>query len=1106
MNHFKLLTAFAAALTLAACNSDELIGSAEGDLVTCTFNVQTPQAEAATRAYSDGLTATYLSFGVYRQSPSTGAYDLVELIVRKNQFVDHQTSVSLQLIKGYDYKIVFWGDAGPKCPYVIDMEAGTVTMDYATASEIEANNEERDVFYEVVEVNDPVASEATEVYLYRPLAQINFGADDLRSDVVRTNAPVADIEFTLTIPQGYLPTKLSLLDGAGTDAVDHDVTFRAKGVPALSEGDFPVEGYEYVSMDYVLPGLQDGTDEAVTRTVIDEAVRLTASHSGLGEDVEVTVYNMPLERNYRTNVYGSLLTNPASFEISIDPRYRDDFFVLDYKGVWYRAFCDPDMLVDALQKGYNVALLCDMTIDYAFATAATAQGIDLNGYTLTLGGTESVGGGAWGITYGMLVTDSLWILNGSMATTQGCIYLNSSASRLHLEDVTMTAVNLDAESPLFCVFSNASDCGLTMINCDMSAETTTAACAVYYGYYTGNVTIDNCKISATTDDTSAYGIANLYSGSGNISVTNTTFDITTTQGTTGDDENGTTVSYVSYGVELKSMTGSVVIDNCTFTVDAGDNSADALFISGISSASYDVSVTNCTVNVVSKNSLTTRGIYVENFTDGKIENCTVNVATDQGDLVGCSSSVSTKDLSIKASMNGTMTEKQTAMGFSMGGPGTNLTIDNVTVDLYVKEGAAIGFNSNTKAEVTNSTVSVVNDGESTDDLPCITYGIYGYNYETTFTDCCFDVKGNKGTAYGIYYYGGYGPQLYRTPMNVALEEGTLYGLFCKSSGKPVLYYDTMNCVLGSGTAYGYYSDNTSTSYVKLEDQTLNVTNNNGLAYGMYGYRSGSSTSAYMSVKSSAVNVKATEGEARGLIAMGYEQLLLDDATINVSNSGDYSAYGISGQYADGVTNSTIMVSNDGSGRYCVGATHGRISGISSSTYTSMTLTDCNITAKANTGTHAYGLTCTADYLVVDGGTVTATSAASEGVAAAVATGLLQDDTEDTWLGGDILLRGGVKTNYKNTAEGHGYDVFMSQTHEDEEVWVAYTSDCTFSGESLAISHPTSEQATLTFTTASIGNTGITRMKLTAAAYKDTDTNGTKTLTPVTLHREVMSSE
>ncbi len=329
MKKLTYLAALAIATMAASCSSEEQIVQEDDNVAQLTLNLQLPE-EIGTRAvYSDGLTATYLTYAVYRVNDDDSV--LVDYVKRDNRFSNRQTTVTLSLVKGQSYKVVFWADAGPDCPYTVDLDEGSVTMDYASNDCIDGNNESRDAFYQIYATGEVTKSIETTIELYRPLAQLNFGTDDLSTETMSGN--VASMTFELSVPAG-LPTKFWLLSGNATDFTTEAVVFKSTGVPAESvSGSFPTNTgedtpYKWVTMDYLLAGTGWGEDmsaEGQPITVLTEAMKLTAtSEAAFGTaGSTVSINNVPLQRNYRTNIYGSLFTATGEVSVNVKQVYND---------------------------------------------------------------------------------------------------------------------------------------------------------------------------------------------------------------------------------------------------------------------------------------------------------------------------------------------------------------------------------------------------------------------------------------------------------------------------------------------------------------------------------------------------------------------------------------------------------------------------------------------------------------------------------------------------------------------------------------------------------------------------------------------------------------
>ena len=298
----KLFSMFAvvAMLLTTSCSNDETNELISGEPVTTSFKVQLPNSigtrpnKGAKKAFADGKTATVLKYMVFDENNNR-----VTTIPTGEQPINLSTDVQLSLITGKKYKIVFWA-ANAAAPYTID-ETGKVTVNYEG---MKTNDESLDAFcrcYEFTagaEVENPVK-------LYRPFAQLNVGTKDMdkavkagfNKDAAKTMVQVSGIANTLNLLTGEV-------DG------EVDVTCDLNAIPTGET--FPKEGYEYLSMDYLLVGKE-------TKTVVNVEWQITDGVT----TVDRSFTNVPLQGNYRTNIFGNLLTATTDMNVEIDPAFSD---------------------------------------------------------------------------------------------------------------------------------------------------------------------------------------------------------------------------------------------------------------------------------------------------------------------------------------------------------------------------------------------------------------------------------------------------------------------------------------------------------------------------------------------------------------------------------------------------------------------------------------------------------------------------------------------------------------------------------------------------------------------------------------------------------------
>ena len=338
-------TIAAAALLMTSCNDEMDNGLKTGDEGTVTFTAQLP-SEMGTRAFADGLTAKHLQYAVYEAGQSTPlpVFGDETTVVGEAEMVNLKKSVTLKLTSGKSYDVIFWADATTDSPYTFNPASQEVSVDY---SKVNNNSDNCDAFFkkETITVS---GNQSVDVKLTRPFAQVNIGTDDFDA------AKASGLEVTQTEVVAKAFATLNLATGKVTDEADR--TFTMKAIPTASDGEFPVAGgYKYLSMDYLLVGADKAT--------VDVAFNY-------GGPQNRTFTNVPVQRNYRTNIYGSLLTNTTDFNVVIEPAFATTNYNLG-------------ALYTASQIGGAVTLSDNVDFDRTIAVQpGKTMSVNLNGKTV----------------------------------------------------------------------------------------------------------------------------------------------------------------------------------------------------------------------------------------------------------------------------------------------------------------------------------------------------------------------------------------------------------------------------------------------------------------------------------------------------------------------------------------------------------------------------------------------------------------------------------------------------------------------------------------------------------------------------------------------------
>ena len=166
--------------------------------------------------------------------------------------------------------------------------------------------------------------------------------------------------------------KLNVVDGTVSGATD--VTYTEANLPGEplmvdADGDGTKDSYKYLSMCYVLPNdATDGTQKTLAST---EFTFKPAAGTADVSDVIIKdgLQNVPLQRNYRTNIVGDILTRSQQFKIVVDPAFDEPDNNVVYRIA--KASTQAEMTAAAAQRNTTVVLEPNTYI----LSAAPADGV-----------------------------------------------------------------------------------------------------------------------------------------------------------------------------------------------------------------------------------------------------------------------------------------------------------------------------------------------------------------------------------------------------------------------------------------------------------------------------------------------------------------------------------------------------------------------------------------------------------------------------------------------------------------------------------------------------------------------------------------------------------
>lgn len=297
--HLMAATAMSALLMTTACSNDNL-----GGQTTVCFNIQTPMLESRSEL-GNGETAQTLQWAVYDENMVL----IPEMIGSKP--IQKSTTVEMKLAAGDTYNLIFWAD-NDNAPYTIKWESGEMIVDY---TKTKANDETLDAFWNTVPELKVVATTDINVDLYRPFAQVNvLTADKADAQIVGLNIDSTRIEIplhnTLNLWNGKVYTTNA--DGTTSNQVQNYVWDYAKPVAAPNDT-MHIFGkpYDLLVTNYALVW-QDATP-----------VEVTLKYKEGQKEYNRTFSNILVQRNYKTNIYGDVLTKGYTFNVQIMQNFKN---------------------------------------------------------------------------------------------------------------------------------------------------------------------------------------------------------------------------------------------------------------------------------------------------------------------------------------------------------------------------------------------------------------------------------------------------------------------------------------------------------------------------------------------------------------------------------------------------------------------------------------------------------------------------------------------------------------------------------------------------------------------------------------------------------------
>ena len=301
-----LLMAGIILLAFTACQSDELANGGRNGEVAVSFSVQLPGNgnDAVTRAATagDGTSVNRCIMEIYLND------ELYSRQIGAIQPDGLTAGFDVRLVTSQTYKFVFWADHVES----VEGEAIKTDLHYNTADlrnismkgdyNGSSKDDTRDAFFASLEkLVTNAFSESVE--LTRPFGQLNIKTEDLAS--IPNNQKDAFVPVTAGLSFKNLYT--------GFNAATGNLLGESTAVAYKAASDV-VDANGNLTVDYLFAPNTAGGQHLANMTL--------AIYNAAGEQITTKdLNNIPVQRNYKTNVTGNLLTVDSKVNVTVAPAF-----------------------------------------------------------------------------------------------------------------------------------------------------------------------------------------------------------------------------------------------------------------------------------------------------------------------------------------------------------------------------------------------------------------------------------------------------------------------------------------------------------------------------------------------------------------------------------------------------------------------------------------------------------------------------------------------------------------------------------------------------------------------------------------------------------------
>ena len=402
----------AAVMLFASCQRDELQGgSISGEEVSVSISATMPiDGGAVVKSNDEPGNASEVNrciMGVYLNDDGMSQPEPMgdKVVVRVDGTTHKAEFGDLQLVSGHKYLLVFWADNatedsdnGFEDNHYNTADFPEVTFKEGNTDTYKSNDDTRDAFFASypIEVNGPSSHD---INLHRPFGQLNITTNDYRTVAEDFNS-LLPTQVKIDFSGIDIPTGIDLLTGKLTED-DKELSLVSESVD-IADVSYPIaaDGCRQLSFDYIFAPYEEEGEEQ--QLVLNE-FKMHFYNGGQETISEYTFQNIPVRRNYRTNVSGNLLTDRTGIDVEVVPDFNEPAIEINTE----------EELVDVLTNGGDAVLTGDITVSAQTLslTEGETASLDLDGHTITFNAEMTAENASVTFTDGTIVTKNLAAVN-----------------------------------------------------------------------------------------------------------------------------------------------------------------------------------------------------------------------------------------------------------------------------------------------------------------------------------------------------------------------------------------------------------------------------------------------------------------------------------------------------------------------------------------------------------------------------------------------------------------------------------------------------------------------------------------------------------------------